>query len=82
MNNQYELAVPAPVLEPSDAEKQAVALMSTVSIDGCEEKAAKLKAGATLMFDKPEPTPSAPTFLARANAAEQSRIQAKIDALL
>ena len=77
-----ELAVPRPVVPPSDVEREACERMATITIDGCEDQAAKLKERAMLMFDKPEPTPTPPTFVVRQNAAERSRIQAEIDALL
>ena len=75
-----ELAVPRPVIPPSDAEREACERLATISTDGCEEKAKAAKLKATLTFDKPEPTP-VPTFLERANATEQSRIRAEIDRL-
>jgi len=77
-----ELAVPRPVIPPSDAEREACERMATINVDGCEDKAAKLKERARLTFDKLEPTPPAPTFVERQNAVERSRIQAEIDALL
>lgn len=68
---------PRPV---SDEEQRAVALMSTMSTDACEERAARLKADATLSTLTSEPTP-VPTFLERRNAAEQAELHAAIDAL-
>jgi hypothetical protein len=76
-----ELALPRPVVPPSDVEREACERMATITIDGCEEKAKVVKLKATLTFDKPEPT-EVPTFVVRQNAAERSRIQAEIDALL
>jgi hypothetical protein len=51
-----------------------------MTADGSEEKAAQIKAKATLMFDESEPTP-VPEFVARQNAAEQLKLAAQIDAL-
>ena len=74
----YEPAVPYPVILPSDMEKQAVELMAKITVDGCEEKAAELKARATLMFDKKiEPTPRL-EFLERRNAEETATLEAQI----
>ncbi len=70
---------PRPV---SDEEQQAVALMAQISTDGAEARAARLKADATLSTLTSEPTPAAPTFLVRANAAEQEKIQAELRTLL
>jgi hypothetical protein len=75
------LAVPAPVLPVSDVEKQAVELMkSRLRTDGVETIAARIKADAALMFDRPEPT-LVPEFVARKNAVEQEKIQVEIDRL-
>jgi hypothetical protein len=52
--------------------------MPRLSTDGAEARAAKLKADATLMFDKKsEPTP-VPEFVARRNAVETSDLEARI----
>ena len=76
-----QLAVPGPVIEPSAEEKSAVALMAQISTDGVEARAKKLKDAATLAGLPTEPT-EVPQFVERQNAAERSRIQAEIDALL
>lgn len=76
------LALPGPVVPPSDVECEACERMATINVDGCEDKAAKVKERATLTFDKPEPIPPAPTFVVRQNTADRARIQAEIDALL
>jgi hypothetical protein len=65
---------PSPV---SDAEFTGRQLAAKISTEGSENRAARIKADAT-MFDRPEPTLAAPTFVERANAAERSRIQAEI----
>ncbi len=78
MSNQ--LAVPGPVIEPSDEEKSAVALMAQISTDGAEARAARLKADATLSTLTTGPT-EVPTFVMRKNEAEVERLQAEIDAL-
>lgn len=51
------LAIPAPTLPVSDIEQAAVELVSRLNTDGVEAKAAKLKADAALMFDRPDSTP-------------------------
>ena len=47
-----ELAVPRPVVPPSDVEREACERMATINVNGCEDKAAKVKERATLTFDK------------------------------
>jgi hypothetical protein len=78
----YQLAVPYPVLPVSDVEKQAIdELMPKLDSTKCEEKAAKLKADATLMFDKKiEPT-EVPEFVRRSVEREQAQLEAQIAAL-
>jgi hypothetical protein len=78
MSNQ--LAVPAPVIEPSAEEKSAVALMAQISTDGVEARAARLKAEATLSGLTTEPTP-VPIFVMRKNEADVERLQFEIDRL-
>jgi hypothetical protein len=78
MSNQ--LAVPAPVIEPSAEEKSAVALMAQISTDGVEARAARLKAEATLPGPTTEPTP-VPIFVMRKNEADVERLQFEIDRL-
>lgn len=75
--NEFELAVPAPVIPPSDVEKAATELMAKISTDGCVEVAARIKAKATLAFDTTEPT-EVPDFLLRKNAEEQAKIQQQL----
>ena len=74
-----ELAVPRPVIAPSDAEREAVELMSRISTEGCGEKAAKLKENATLSLPT-EPTP-VPEFVTRKVQADRERIEAEIATL-
>src|SRR5208283_41810 len=69
-----------PVIAPSDVERNACELMSTISTDGCEEKAKAAKLKATLSTLTSESIP-APIFLARANAAECEKLAEEIDAL-
>jgi hypothetical protein len=75
-----ELAVPRPVVPPSDAEREACERMASISIEGCEEKAKAAKLKATLMFDKPKPI-SVPEFVTRQNQAEREKLEAQIEAL-
>lgn len=75
-----ELAVPRPVVSPSEAERIACERMASISTEGCEEKAKTAKLKATLMFDKLEPT-LVPEFVARQNAAEQLKLAVQIDVL-
>ena len=66
---------------PASAEELAAReLVSRITTDGVEAKAAKIKADATLRFDKSEAT-SVPTFIERQNAVDISRIQLDIDRL-
>lgn len=78
MSNQ--LAVPAPVIEPSAEEKSAVALMAQISTDGVEARAARLKADATLSTLTSEPTP-VPTFIMRTNEVEVEKLRAEISVM-
>jgi hypothetical protein len=71
------LALPGPVVPPSEAERLACERMASISTEGCEEKAKAAKLKATLLFDKSEPT-EVPEFVRRQNAAEQSSIQSEI----
>jgi hypothetical protein len=75
-----ELAVPRPVVPPSDVEREACERLAGMTADGSEVAAAKIKRKATLTFDKSEPT-LVPEFIARQNAAEQLKLAAQIDAL-
>jgi hypothetical protein len=75
-----ELAVPRPVMPPSDVEREACDRLAQMTADGVEAKAAQIKAKATLTFDKSEPT-EIPEFIARQNAAERLKLTAQIDAL-
>ena len=75
-----ELALPGPVIEPSDVERAAVALMAQIGTDGVEARAKKLKEASTLAFDKPEPI-EVPAFVARKIDAETTDLEAQIDAL-
>ena len=68
-----------PVIAPSDVERNACELMSTIKTDGCEEKAAKLKENATLSLPT-EPTP-VPEFVTRKVQADRKRIEAEIATL-
>lgn len=70
-------AVPYPVIPPSDVEKQAVELMSKLSVEGCEDKAAKLKADATLMFDKKNEPTEVPEFVRRSVEQKQAQLEAQ-----
>jgi hypothetical protein len=76
----YSPAIPLPVLPPSDEEKRAIAeLMPRLSTGGAEARAAKLKADATLMFDKKiEPT-VIPEFIRRSIEQSKQRLDAEID---
>jgi len=74
-------AVPYPVIPPSDVEKQAVELMAKLSVKGCEDKAAKLKADATLMFDKENEPTEVLEFVRRSVEQEQAKLEAQIAAL-
>jgi len=74
------------VLRPSftslnkDIEARAIEQMHS-SLDASVERAAREHEQPQLAFSDAEPTPAAPIFLARANAAEQLKIQAEIDRL-
>lgn len=76
-----ELAVPRPVIAPSDAEREACERLATISTDGCEEKAKAAKLKATLTFSDAEPSLETPEWLRRSNALEQEKIQQTIDEL-
>lgn len=76
-----ELAVPRPVVPPSDVEREACERMASIRTDGCEEQAKAAKLKATLAFDKSEPT-HVPEFVARQNAVEQQKIHADIDQMM
>jgi len=69
-----------PVIAPSDVERNACELMSTIKTEDCEEKAAKLKENATLSTLPTEPTP-VPEFVTRKVQADRKRIEAEIATL-
>jgi hypothetical protein len=66
------LAVPAPVIPPSDVEKTAIELMSTRTYRSRVQ---------TPEVQTPEPPTPVPDFIRLQNAAEQSEIQKEIDRL-
>lgn len=78
--SNFDLAVPRPIIAPSDAEREAVALMSTMSTEGCEEKAKAARLKATLTSDA-EPSPAPPIWLQRQHDEDVLAIQQKIDQL-
>lgn len=75
-----ELAVPRPVIAPSDVEREACERLATISTDGVEARAKKLKEAATLSGLPTEPT-EVPEFIRRSNASQQLKIQQTIDEL-
>ena len=75
-----DLAVPMPVLEPSDEEKRAVEEALARAVRYGKQVLARFEQP-QLAFSEPESSPAPPTFLSRANAAEQLKIQAEIDRL-
>lgn len=73
-----ELAVPRPVIAPSDAEREACERLATISTDGCEEKAKAAKLKATLTFSDAEPSPAPPTWLQRQHDSRVKALEADI----
>lgn len=82
MTKGFEPAIPLPVITVSDAEQNALKeLMPKLNTEGCEARAAVIKAKAEMMFDKVETTEVPPTFLERQNAEEVKRLESQIASL-
>jgi hypothetical protein len=73
-----ELAVPRTVVPPSDVEREACDRLATMTTDGCEAKAAQIKAASALMFEKKIEPVEVPEFVSRQNASDMATIQAAI----